>query len=200
MYSGVDPGFYMIEWFASTQLRGFEGILPQEYLKFSTLRRHCSCIITRGLGACSPKKIWNLELSECNFPAFWEHFKPLRHINSTSPERHNSHKKSILCVNPSQPKFTLQFNNILQCKIQTVKCLFWKTWSPNIYTSLTNYIACELRFGATIENVGDVLSAFSIAVTVKLCIPHFPLACLVKRAREMAAGRPKCEWRLVQFV
>ena len=47
---------------------------------------------------CSPKKIWKLVLSECNFPAFWEHPKPFRHVNSTSSERHNSVQKFILVV------------------------------------------------------------------------------------------------------
>ena len=98
-------------------IRGFEGMLPQEYISNLVLSEgkfHAPLLGV--LGACSPvKKIWNLELSECNFPAFWEHFKPLI-INSTSLERHNSAKKSFLCLNPSQPKFILQFNNILQCK------------------------------------------------------------------------------------
>ena len=61
--SGVDPGFYTND-------------LHQ--------------LNKGGLGACSPKKIKNLVASECNFPSFWEHFKPFTHINSTSSERHNS--------------------------------------------------------------------------------------------------------------
>ena len=75
-------------------------MLSQENLKVSALRRPFSCTITRGgLGTCSPEKIWNLALSECNFPVLWENFKPLRqinNINSSSPERHKSDKKYFL--------------------------------------------------------------------------------------------------------
>ena len=58
--AGVDPGFYMSD-------------LPQ--------------LNWGGWGACSPNKIWNLALSNCHFPAFWEHLKPFRHINSTSSRK-----------------------------------------------------------------------------------------------------------------
>ena len=49
--AGVDPGFYI------SDLRG------------------------GGVGACLPTKIWDLLLSECNFPAFREHFKPFRYTS-----------------------------------------------------------------------------------------------------------------------
>lgn len=67
--------------------------------------------------AWSPRNIWNLVLSACNFPAFWEHLKPFRHINRTSSERHNSTQK-IVCLTQYlhwQTRITLNYAIELYC-------------------------------------------------------------------------------------
>ena len=68
---------------------------------------------------------------------------------------------------------------------KTVKyTIYFERYDHQTFTQAS--LICELRFGATTEDVADVLPGFSIAITAKLCISHFLLACLVKHAREMA--------------
>ena len=83
-------------------------MLLQENLK-SALRRQFSCAITR-----VPQENLKFRALRMQFSCI------LRALQGTRkgfiPERLYSDKKSFLRLNLSQPKFILQFSNILQCK------------------------------------------------------------------------------------
>ena len=97
----------------------------------------------------SPKKIWNLELSECNFPTCWEHFKAL--VKALFRKGFILIKSHFCVLIFHSPNLFCNLVTFSSAKIlRTLKYLFWKTCLPNIYTSLTN-IVCVLRFGLPLK-------------------------------------------------